>query len=252
MLMRGRVGIEPLVQAADKVGAAVGVPDVAVAHQAVVGPVEVVLDDRADKFLLQHLPHGFKVGVLLIQHSVNVRLAVSRCGQRGQVAPACVDIDNIRVELVQLRRAEHSVLPVLGVFTLVKFRLDAVLQQKQPQLVGHLVGGRAAEDGDFFVQRVRILGQQLAAQSAFFAQQGLGIKRILEAVHGKLLSTSKGFPIGGSCLRSRLMRAKPADATRLRGMPPKSLPSSGLASSATFPPRGKAFYCISASALLSA
>ena len=187
MLMCGRVGIEPLVQAADKVGAAVGVPDVAVPHQAVVGPVKVVLDDRAGKFLLQRLPHGFKVSILLVQHGVNVRLAVGSRGQRGQVAPACVDIDNIRVELVQLRRAEHGVLPVLGVFTLVKFRFDAVLQQKQPQLVGHLIGGRAAEDGDFFVQRVRVLGQQLAAQSAFFAQQGLGIKRILEAVHGKLL-----------------------------------------------------------------
>ena len=80
------------------------------------------------------------------------RQCPSRCRQSWAARSGCasfVDIDNIRVELVQLRRAEHGILPVLGVFTLVKFRLDAVLQQKQPQLVGHLIGGRAAEDGDF-------------------------------------------------------------------------------------------------------
>ena len=45
MLMGGGVGVELLVQAADEVGAPVYVPDIAVAHQPVVGAVEVVLDD---------------------------------------------------------------------------------------------------------------------------------------------------------------------------------------------------------------
>ena len=128
MLMRRGVGIEFLVQPTDEVGTAVAVPDVAVAHQAVVGAVKVVLDDRAGKFLLQRLPHRLKMGVLLVQHGVNVDLAVGGGGQRCQIAPAGVDVDHIRVELVQLRRAEHRVLPVLGVLALVKLRLNAVLQ----------------------------------------------------------------------------------------------------------------------------
>ena len=239
MFMRCGVGVEFLVQTADEIGAAVGIPDIAVAHESIIRPIKVILDDRAGEFLFQRLPHCLKMGILRVQHGINVGFAVGGGGQGGQVAPVGVDVDDIRVEVVQLGRTEHGVLPVLGVLALVKLCLDAVLQQKQPQLVGHFVGGRTAEDGDFFVQRVGVLGQQLTPQLALFPQQGLGIERVMEAVHGKLLSTSKGFPIGGSCLRSRLMRAKPAGTTCLRGMPLKSLPSSGLASSATFSLRAK-------------
>ena len=194
MLMRRGVGIEFLVQPTDEVGTAVAVPDVAVAHQAVVGAVKVVLDDRAGKFLLQRLPHRLKMGVLLVQHGVNVGLAVGGGGQRCQIAPAGVDIDHIRVELVQLGRAEHRILPVLCVLALVKLRLNAVLQQEKPQLIGHFIGGGPAEDSNFFVQRMRVLGQQLPPQSAFFAQQGFGIQRIMEAVHNVSLTALPKHP----------------------------------------------------------
>ena len=187
MLVAGRIGVEFLVQAADEVRPSMHIPDVAVAHQAVVRAVEVILDDGAGEFLFQCLPHRLEMGVLLVQHRVDGFRAVGGGGQGSQVAPVRVDVDDVGVEVVQLRRAEHGVLPILGVFALVKFRLNAVLQQKQPQLVGHFVCGRPAEDGDFFVQRMRVLRQQLAPQLALFAQQGLGIQRIMEAVHGKLL-----------------------------------------------------------------
>ena len=164
-----------------------GIPDVAVAHEAEVRAVKVVLDDRAGEFLLQRLPHRLKMGVLLVEHRVDGGLAVGSRGQGGQVAPVCVDVDDVGVEVVQLRRAEHGVLPILGVLALVELRLDAVLQQKQPQLVGHFVCGGPAEDGNFFVQRVRVPGQQLTPQLTLFAQQRFGIERVMEAVHGKLL-----------------------------------------------------------------
>ena len=131
VLMGRGIGVKFLVQAADKVGAAMGVPDVAVAHEAEVRAVKVVLDDRAGEFLLQRLPHRLKMGVLLVEHRVDGSLAVGRRGQGGQVAPVCVDVDDVRVEVVQLRRAEHGVLPILGVLALVELGLDAVLQQKQ-------------------------------------------------------------------------------------------------------------------------
>ena len=91
-----------------------GVPDVAVAHEAEVRAVKVVLDDRAGEFLLQRLPHRLKMGVLLVEHCVDGSLAVGRRGQGGQVAPVCVDVDDVGVEVVQLRRAEHGVLPILA------------------------------------------------------------------------------------------------------------------------------------------
>ena len=127
------------------------------------------------------------MGVLLVEHRVDGSLAVGCRGQGGQVAPVCVDVDDVGVEVVQLRRAEHGVLPILGVLALVELRLDAVLQQKQPQLVGHFVCGGPAEDSNFFVQRVRVPGQQLTPQLTLFAQQRFGIERVMEAVHGKLL-----------------------------------------------------------------
>ena len=80
-----------------------GVPDVAVAHEAEVRAVKVVLDDRAGEFLLQRLPHRLKMGVLLVEHRVDGSLAVGRRGQGGQVAPVCVDVDDVGVEVVQLR-----------------------------------------------------------------------------------------------------------------------------------------------------
>ena len=187
MLVRGGVGIELLVHPADEVGAAVGVPDVAVAHQAEVGAVKVVLDDRAAELGLQCLPHRLKMSVLVGQHRVDIGVAVGGGGQGGQVAPAGVDVDDVGVELVQLRRAEHGVLPILGVLALVELGLDAVLQQKQPQLVGHFVRGGPAEDGDFFAQGVRVLGQQLPPQPPLFAQQRFSIQRIVETIHGWLL-----------------------------------------------------------------
>ena len=183
ILVRGGIGVEPLVQPADKVGAPVDVPDVAVAHQPIVGAVKVVLDHRAAELLRQRLPHGFKMGVLRIQHRVDVGGAVGGGGQVGQVAPCGVDVDDIRVKRIQLRAAEHGILPILPVFALIKLCFNAVLQQEKTQLVGNLVGGGAAQNGNFFVQRMGVLRQQLAAQAALFAQQGFGIQGIVEAIH---------------------------------------------------------------------
>ena len=59
--------------------------------------------------------------------------------------------------------------------------------EEPEQLVGHFVCGGPAEDGNFFVQRVRVPGQQLTPQLTLFAQQRFGIERVMEAVHGKLL-----------------------------------------------------------------
>ena len=185
--MGGGVGVELLVQAADEVGAPVYVPDIAVAHQPVVGAVEVVLDDRAGEFLFQRLPHGLKVPVLILQHGVDLCRGVGGRGQPGQVAPAGMDIDHIRGESVQFRRAEHGVLPVLAVLALVKIRFDAVLQQKKAQLIRHFVGGGPAQDGDLLMQRMRVLRQKFPAQAALFAQQRFGIQRVMEAIHLQLL-----------------------------------------------------------------
>ena len=101
MLVRGGVGIELLVHPADEVGAAVGVSDVAVAHQAEVGAVKIVLDDRAAELGLQCLPHRLKMSVLVGQHRVDIGFAVGGGGQGSQVAPAGVDVDDVGVELVQ-------------------------------------------------------------------------------------------------------------------------------------------------------
>ena len=187
VLMRGGVGVEFLVESADEVGAAVRVPDIAIAHQAEVGPVKVVLDDRAAELGFQRLPHCLKMGILVVEHRVDVGLTVRRGGQRGQVAPVGVDVDDIGVKFIQFGRAEHGVLPILGVLALVELGLDAVLQQKQPQLICHFVGGGPAEDGDFFVQRMRVLGQQFPPQPPLFAQQRFSIKGVMETIHGWLL-----------------------------------------------------------------
>ena len=183
MLLRGGIGVKPLVQPAEEMAAPAGVPDIPVAHQAVVRPVKVVLDDGAAELLLQCLPHRLKAAVLPLQHCLRLP---GRCGRGGElcdVAPGGVDINYIGGEGIQLRRAEHGVLPILAVLRLVELRLDAILQQKQAQLVGHLVGGGAAQDGNFFVQRMGVLRRQLAADAALFAQKGSGVQRILEAIH---------------------------------------------------------------------
>lgn len=103
--MRGGIGVKALVQAAEIVGAAMRVPDIAVAHQAVVGAVKVILDDGAVEFGFQRLPHLLKAAVLGIQHGVNFRLRGGRCGEIDDVAPVGVDINDIGVEPIQLRRA---------------------------------------------------------------------------------------------------------------------------------------------------
>ena len=178
--MRGGIGVKALVQAAEIVGTAMRVPDIAVAHQAVVGAVKVILDDGAVEFGFQRLPHLLKAAVLGIQHGVNFRLRGGRCGEIDDVAPVGVDINDIGVEPIQLRRAEHGILPILAILALVELRLNAVLQQKQAQLVCHLIGGGTAQDGDAFLQRVRVLGQQFLAQAALFAQQRFGIQRVVK------------------------------------------------------------------------
>ena len=183
ILMRGGIGVKALVQAAEIVGTAMRVPDIAVAHQAVVGAVKVILDDGAVEFGFQRLPHLLKAAVLGIQHGVNFRLRGGRCGEIDDVAPVGVDINDIGVEPIQLRRAEHGVLPILAILALVELRLNAVLQQKQAQLVCHLIGGGTAQDGDALLQRVRVLGQQFLAQAALFAQQRFGIQRVVKTIH---------------------------------------------------------------------
>ena len=63
------------------------------------------------------------------------------------------------VEPIQLRRAEHGVLPMIAILALVELRLNAVLQQKQAQLVCHLIGGGTTQDGDALFAAGAGLGQ---------------------------------------------------------------------------------------------
>ena len=163
------------------------IPDIPVPHQTIIGPVKVVLDDRAGKFLFQRLPHGLKMRILRLQHGINLFFRISCGGKVRQIAPAGVNVYYIRGKGIQFRGAEHGILPVLCILTLIKFRLNTVLQQKKPQLVRHLIGGGPAQDCNFFVQRMGILCQQFPTQPPLFAQQCFGIQRIMEAVHVQLL-----------------------------------------------------------------
>ncbi len=76
ILMRGGIGVKALVQAAEIVGTAMRVPDIAVAHQAVVGAVKVILDDGAVEFGFQRLPHPAQSGV----YSAFSMASISACG----------------------------------------------------------------------------------------------------------------------------------------------------------------------------
>ena len=173
--------LEARVETVDEIGLAVDVRRVAVPVKPGKRVFKVVLHNRTGECGAQPFPHLGKVALRVCQPPFDgLRAVVGMREIRRKVAEGRVHIDHVRRERLQRRIAEHSVLPILGVFGLIENRPDALGQQEQLEHVADVVGRRPAEDGDFLLDSFAAVGQQRLFQLPPRPQQLAGVERVGE------------------------------------------------------------------------
>ena len=152
---------KPLIHPPHKSGPASRIYPVLISQEPVKGILHIVLDDGTIPLFPDFFPHHLKMSELLFKRRIRRGTVPAGRGPVRDVAVAGVDINDVRMEGVQLLISKHGVLPVLAVFRLVENGLNSLIQQKKLQNPDHVMSGAPPKNGDSLLHAGRAVREKL-------------------------------------------------------------------------------------------
>ena len=87
-----------------------------VAHKPIIRILKIILYNGTFVVFPQLVPHDTEMLIALFQQGIHFLRGIAQPGICRNIAVTCMDINYIGMKLCQFFIAEHSILPVTGVF----------------------------------------------------------------------------------------------------------------------------------------
>ena len=171
--------IEFIIQTGNIIWTSPVIGAVLIAHKPVKRHFKVILNDGTMIGFAYLLPHSCVFLIFPFKHPVHILTAVRCCGICGNVPVCRMDPYYIRLEFKQLFTREHCVLPVLGIFRLIEFRLYSLIEQKKLQMIDDRICCWTAENSDFLFKSAAAVRKQSPLYWFFLFDNIFAVKRIL-------------------------------------------------------------------------